>query len=663
MAEERVENKEAQANEIDELIKLTQSKSRKAWQGTCAEYLKKVKENPEIACSAPSRVYKMIMSEGTKDIDRDLKIKGYDDLVSYNFFEEKGRIYGSYWAIHDLVSFLKAASRKTETSKRILVLVGPVASGKSTIVYWLKRGLEQFDLPVYRIQGCPLNEDPLNLIPFEQREDWSKALGVSINGSLCPSCQRMLDEKFTDSEGHIAWDQVPVEQFFLSERRRVGIGTFLPSDPKSQDVSELVGRVNLSKMARYGETDPRAFEFNGEIEVSNRGLMEYIELLKADVRFHYILITVAQEQMLKVPGFPQIFIDCLVVGHTNQTEYERFKSAKENEALHDRMYVVQVPWNLRVDDEIKIYDKMIRESEFKDIHIAPHTLKVAAQYAVLSRLKESPLVPSLITKMKLYNGDTIPLTDSKEYNIREIFQESRQLGEGMTGISPRFIINAINIALGTKEHKRCVNPVDIIRSLSSHFDHHVGFTDDDRNKFMLLLSGEKDSILSEYKEIAKKEVNLAFLHAYEEQAQSLFDNYMINVTAYCCNEKVTDSVTGELLEPDDKLMRDIEEVIGIPKSSVKEFRQSIFVYKSRCLEKGEPFTFRSYSVLRDGIEKKLMSVLEDVVNLTLTDKASIGEKTKKKRNEVIERLKERGYCDECASVLLSFVGEILRKES
>lgn len=652
-----------ESNDFRDLILNQRSKNPVVkWTGKMIDYLYKVKENPDIATFAPGRIYNMIMSYGVEEVDESLKTRGYEDLVKYKFFDEK--IYGSLESIHDLMKFLKASARRTETGKRVLLMVGPVSSGKSTISALIKRGLEADTLPKYVIDGCPINEEPLHLIPITHRDEWEEKLGVKIEGDLCPACQQRVKEHFTDTDGHVKWEEVPVKQVQFSEQTRMGIGTFVPSDPMNQDVSELIGRVNMSKITRYGETDPRAFQFNGELQVANGGMIEYIELLKGSTKLHNVLITAAQEQLIKSPGFPQMYIDTLILAHTNFAEYDSFKADKKNEALCDRMYSVVVPWNLRVDDEIKIYEKMIRESDFRGIHIAPHTLRIAAQFAVLSRLVPSTRVSNLVEKMKIYNGEITEEMKKQEIDLKALREEGRLKGEGMTGISPRFIINALNIALGQKEDKKCINPIDIIRVLKTNFDHHVGIAPEEKEKYITMLMGEKDSISYEYKQVAKKEVNMAFLTAYEEQAQSLFDNYIMNASSYCKKEKVYDSITGEYSDPDEKLMRQIEEYISVPVNSKNEFRNGIFVYKASRLERGLPFTFKDYDPLKTAIEKKLMSDLKNVVSLTIADKTATDAKSKNRRKTAINKMKENGgYCDHCAQMVLSFVAEILRKES
>jgi serine protein kinase len=639
-----------------------QEEQEKQWEGTCLDYLELLKENPSIAQLAPERLYTMVMDRGTEPIEEGVKLPDYEDMVRYRFFQDE--LYGLEEPLHDIMRFFKAGARRTETGKRILILVGPVSSGKSTIAALLKRGLEVDPIPVYAIKGCPMHEEPLHIIPKNQRPKWEEILGVRIEGELCPMCRFNLLEKegYRDKEGNVLWEKFPVVRIRLSESARRGIGTFQPSDPKNQDIAELIGRVDLSKITQYGETDPRAYSLDGELEIANRGLMEYVEILKCDIKFHYTLITVAQEQVLKAPGFPQIYVDEVILSHTNQTEFDKFKSIKENEALHDRMYPIFVPYNLKVSEEEKIYRKMIERSEFRNVHLAPCTLNVVAQFAILSRLTESQICPNLIKKMKYYNGDPVTEKDKDQVDIIELRLEGKKKGEGMSGISPRFVVNALNVALGEKEAVECVNPLDAIRALRANFEHHIGFTDEEKSRYLSLLIGEKDSVLSEYREIAKKEVNRAFLFAYEDQAQALFDNYMKNATAFCMKKKIRDPLTNEDQEPDEKLMRSIEEMIGVSENAKREFRQGIFVFKSDAIDQGREFSFDTYTPLQEAIERKLIGDLRNVVSLTIADKTRKDPKTLKRRQDALEALQQKGYCAVCAESLLQFVGDVLRKE-
>lgn len=630
------------------------------WEGNILDYLQLISENPKIASFASDRVYNAVVEKGTRAVDETEKTRDYEDLVDYPFFDDI--IYGSLEQKHDVVKFLKAAARRTETGKRILMLMGPVSSGKSTLVAALKRGLEQSTLPKFTVKECPVHEEPLNFIPMKDRPFWSEKLNVTIEGWPCPHCQWVLDNHYKE-KGNYRWYDVPVKRMDFSENRRLGIGTFAPSDPKSQDVGELIGRINMAKMHRHEETDPRAYSFDGEIQVANGGIIEMIELLKVDTKLQYVLIPLAQEQVIKATGFPLMYIDTLIIGHTNQTEFDKWRAQKENEALHSRMYVIKWPYNLKVDDEIKIYEKMIRESNFRDVHIAPHTLRVAAEFAVLSRLQESKKVSNLIQKMKLYNGESVEEFKKSDIDVKALREEGKQQGEGMTGISPRFVIDALNIALGKKEDKKCVNAIDAIRQLRDAFAHHVGIADEDIDTYMNLLVGEKNSISAEFKEVAKKEVNMAFLYAYEEQAQALFERYMVNARAFSKNEKVLDTITGEYSDPDEKLMRSIEELVPVPVNAKKEFRNNVFVHKVEFLERGKDFTYKDYDPLRDAIEKKLMSDLKSVVNLSIADTTTTDPKAEKRREKAFQNLMDKGFCEECANTYLRFVGEVLRKES
>ncbi len=633
------------------------------WEGTCLQYLEQVRENPAVAQLAPGRLFHMVMNRGTEPVQEFTKLPDYEDMVRYRFFQEE--LFGLEEPIHDIMNFFKAGARRTETGKRILILVGPVSSGKSTIATLLKHGLEEDATDIYAIKGCPMHEEPLHLIPRNQRARWEEILGIKIEGDLCPKCRFNLLENpaYRDAEGNILWERFPVVKTALDEKARCGIGTFQPADPKNQDIAELIGRVDLSKITLYGETDPRAYSLDGELEIANRGLMEYVEILKCDIKFHYILITVAQEQVLKAPGFPQIYVDEVILSHTNQTEFEKFKSSKENEALHDRMYPIFVPYNLRAREEEKIYKKMIERSEFRPVHLAPYTLHAAAQFAILTRLSESQICPNLIKKMKFYNGETVSgaAKDKEQIDLVQLRLEGKKKGEGLSGISPRFVVNALNVALGQKENVHCVNPLDAIRALRANFEHHIGFTDEEKTRYLNLLIGEKDSVLGEFREFAKKEVNRAFLYAYEDQAQALFDNYMKNATAFCLKKKLRDPVTNEDQEPDEKLMRSIEEMIGVSENAKKEFRQGIFVFKSDAVDQGKTFSFHTYTPLQEAIERKLIGDLKNVVSLTIADKTRKDPKTMKRREDALEALQEKGYCPVCAENLLQFVGDLLRK--
>ena len=535
-----------------------------AWEGTFSDYLELITKQAHIADLAHARLYHMIVAAGITDTDDGLNRK-------YKFFEED--LYGVERTLQQLVEeYLNPASRRLDIRKRILMLVGPVGGGKSTLVTIIKRGLEKYSKTeqgaAYAIKGCPMHEDPLHLIPEDLRGEFKRSLGVYIEGDLCPVCQYRLDHEW-GSNIH----NVPVQRIALSERTRIGIGTFKPADPKSQDVAELTGSVNIQALTEYGqESDPRAYNFDGELNIANRGVMEFIEMLKAEKRFLYELNTVAGEQTIKASRFALIYCDVAVIAHTNEYEYNSYFSSKENEAMIDRIFVVKVPYNLRVSEEVRIYEKLIGQSDVNDktigseldlsrIHIAPYTLRVAAMFAILTRLKASKKAGlSLLTKMKLYDGER-QVGDWDQRNLKELHDEFQD--EGMNGLSPRFVINRISSAL-VKGGKMYVTPIDVMRSLLDGITELTG-SEEERNRYKGLIN----DVRKEFDEAAKKEVQRAFVYSYEESAKTLMDNYIDNVEAFCNREKVKHPITGEDVEPDERLMRSIEEQISVTENQKK----------------------------------------------------------------------------------------------
>src|SRR5699024_7467909 len=345
-------------------------------------------------------------------------------------------------------------------------------------------------------------------------------------------------------------EDVQVERIFFSEDQRAGIGTFSPSDPKSQDIADLTGSIDFSTIAEYGsESDPRAYRFDGELNKAHRGIMEFQEMLKCDEKFLWLLLSLTQEGNFKAGRFALISADELIIAHTNEAEFRSFIANKKNEALHSRIIVMPIPYNLKVSDEEKIYEKMIKESDLQDVHIAPHALKVAAIFSILSRLKPSKKQGiDLVKKMRLYDGEQID--DSQQINIRELKNEFSD--EGLSGIDPRYVINRISAALIRKQ-VRSINALDVLRSLKDGLDQHPSITKEDKENYLQYIAIARE----QYDDIAKKEVQKAFVYSYEESAKTLMDNYLDNVEAYCHNQKLRDPLTDEEVSPNEKLMRSI----------------------------------------------------------------------------------------------------------
>lgn len=505
---------------LKKIEKYREEEQRLKWEGTFADYLEIIKENPMVAQSAHSRVFNMIKDSGIEEIDGRKK---------YSFFDRE--LFGLEESLERLVEeYFHPAAKRLDVRKRILLLMGPVSGGKSTLVTMLKKGLEAYTLTdngaVYAIKGCPMHEDPLHLIPHHLRDDFYREYGIRIEGSLSPLNVMRLEEEYG---GRI--EDVKVERIFFSEDKRTGIGTFSPSDPKSQDIADLTGSIDFSTIAEYGsESDPRAYRFDGELNKANRGMMEFQEMLKCDEKFLWHLLSLTQEGNFKAGRFALISADELIVAHTNETEYRSFISNKKNEALHSRIIVMPVPYNLKVSEEERIYEKMIAESDVADVHIAPHTLKVAAMFSILTRLKEPKRSDiDLVKKMRLYDGESV-----EGYNSVDVEDMKKEYNdEGMSGIDPRYVINRISSTI-IRKNMESINSLDVLRSLKEGLDQHPSISSEDRERYLNFISAAR----KEYDDIAKKEVQKAFVYSYEESAKTLMDNYLDNVEAYCNKNKL-----------------------------------------------------------------------------------------------------------------------------
>jgi len=618
------------------------------WEGTFRDYFELVAQNPRIAQLSHARINDMVHA---RSIDR-LNEGTQHEILSYNFFASE--LFGIEEPIARIVEYFKSAAQRLEVRKRILLLMGPVGGGKSTIVNMLKRGLEEWTKTesgaVYSIKDCPMHEEPLHLIPQKLRAEVEKHYGIYIEGDLCPQCRYALEHTYAGRH-----EDVKVHRVAFSEKERVGIGTFSPSDPKSQDITELTGSIDLSTIGDVGvESDPRAYRFDGELNIANRGLMEFVEMLKVDEKFLYSLLTLSQEQSIKTGRFAMIYADEVILSHTNENEYIAFAGNRKSEALQDRIILVKVPYNLRVSQEERIYDKLLHQSEaLRNVHLAPHTLKVAAMFAVMTRLEEPKRQNvDIVKKMKLYDGEDVEGYKSKD--VRELKEET--VREGMDGISPRYIINRLSSAL-VRDGVTCINPIDALRAIKDGFEQHTGISGDQREKYLNHISQAR----KEYDELAKIEVQRAFVYSFEEMARTMCNNYLDNVEAFCNKERIKDPITEEEMEPDEQLMRSIEEQIGISENAKNTFRQEILIRISSYARKGKPFEYNSHERLKEAIEKKIFADLKDVVKITTSAKTPDPDQLRR-INEVVDRLvKEHGYCPVCANELLTYVGTLLSR--
>lgn len=629
-----------------------ESSNKEKFEGNFLDYLEILKDNPNIAELAHKRIYNMIIEKGVQILKaeenpRVKRIYGNEAIRKYGFF--KNEFYGIDKVIMKLVNYFNSAAMKGEESRQVLYLVGPVGAGKSSLVESLKKALEYCE-PIYALEGCPMHEEPLHLIPKHLRPQFEKQLGVQIEGELCPVCRYRLKNEFNGR-----YEDFKVVKKGFSIRSRKGIGVVPPVDPNNQDTSILTGSVDISKMDLYSEDDPRIFSLNGAFNVGNRGLVEFIEVFKNDVEYLHTIITATQEKSVPSPGKgSMIYFDGVIVAHSNEAEWNKFKSDHTNEAILDRIVKIEVPYCLELDEEKKIYEKILNRSNFK-AHISPHTIEFAAMFAILSRLSPSAKVDPM-TKLKIYNGEEIvEKGTTKRIDIMELREEAGSY-EGMKGISTRFIVKTIDNALSNSEHN-CINPLSIMESIIKSIK-EMDIGSDDKKRYLALV---QDNIRKEYNKVLEKEITKAFIHSYREQAESLFNNYLDNAEAFVNRTKIKDLATGEELNPDEEFMKNIEEQIGISDASNKGFRADVTSYMFYIIRNGGRIDYTSYEPLKEAIEKKLMASVKELSRI-ITKSRVRNKEQNEKYNAMVEEMKNNGYCMHCCDVILKYAANNLWKD-
>ncbi|MGI5921278.1 MAG: serine protein kinase [Syntrophomonadaceae bacterium] len=628
-----------------------QQKSYQSFAGTFLDYLEIVKENPEIAKLAHQRMFQIITEPGvqvikTEDHAKLRRIYGNDIIKKYRFFESD--FYGIDKTLMEIVRYFHSAAMSGEESRQVLYLVGPVGSGKSSIMEKLKQALDAHP-PIYALKGCPMREEPLHLIPKHLRPKFEEILGVKIEGDLCPICRYRLKHEYQSE-----YENFEVETVDFSIRSRKGIAVVPPVDPNNQDTSVLIGSVDISKMDLYPEDDPRVLSLNGAFNCGNRGIVEFIEIFKNDVEYLHAIITATQEKSIPSPGKgSMIYFDGIILAHSNEAEWNKFKSDHTNEAILDRIVKIEVPYCLELDQEVKIYNKILKKSYFS-AHIAPHTIEVASMFAILSRLAPSSKVDP-ITKMRIYNGEEIVEKDSaKKVDIQELRDEAGR--EGLSGISTRFIMKAIDNALSESE-TNCINPILVMESLIKAVK-ATDMADDEKKRLLEFL---QVTIKKEYNRILEKEVTSAFIHGYREQAETLFNNYLDHAEAFVNKVKIKDPNTGEELEPDEKFMESIESQIGLTGTAAKGFRHDVTAYMFSLLRNNATIEYTSYEPLKEAIEKKLTASVRELSRIVTKARVRDDEQSRK-YNSMVEEMKNNGYCDHCCNVILKYAANNLWKD-
>ena len=641
------------SDDFQKLIKKDRETRKKTmWRGNMLEYLEIVRDNPDVAKLSHKRIFDMLMAAGVIDIDleedaRLRRIYKKDRIKEFNFFSED--FYGMHDTISQIVRYFHSASLKGEESRQVLYLVGPVGSGKSSLVERIKRGLEELP-PFYAIENDPMYGEPLHLIPRHLRKEFGKMLGLQIEGDLNPVTRHRLKEEYQGK-----WEEMPIRTYEFSVRARRGVGVVPPVDPNNQDTSVLIGGEDISKLDLYSEGDPRVLDLSGALNVGNRGMVEFIEVFKNETEYLHAMITATQEKHIPAPGrHGMIYVDTCIIAHSNEAEWKKFKSDHTNEAILDRIVTVKVPYNLRLTEEVKIYKKIIRQSRFT-ADIAPHTLEIASMFAILSRLAPTNKC-DLMTKLKLYNGEeVVEKGKTKKIDVSELKEEAKD--EGMTGISTRFIMKALDNALSDNISENCIHPLSVREALVAMVK-AGDMPDDTRKQYLEFL---QDTLHKEYLEILEREITKAFVYSYQEQAESLFQNYLDHAEAYVNKQKLKDRNTGEELEPDEAFMKSIEEQIAIIGTASDGFRQEVISYLWSVGRNGESITYESYEPLKEALEKKLMASVRDVSRI-ITKARTRDKEQSEKYSRMVEQLIKNGYPASCVDTILKYAANNLWKD-
>ena len=661
-----------------------------------AEYIQLCRQNPKLARNAFQYVYDLIIEKGTTTFERYRKT-----FTRYNFFDDKEfPVFGLEETLAGFVDFIHGAAGGYGTEKRVLLLHGPVGSSKSTICRRLKRGLEDYsrtqngawytfkwvNLPIVNDEKgpslytteediCPMNENPIKLMPGNMRKEFLADLNkqckemcpeeernslytLGSEGDLNPRCKLFMSALLKRYKGDwmaVVSNHIRVIRRVHSETDRIGIGTFQPKDEKNQDSTELTGDMNFSKIGQFGsDSDARAFNFDGEFEVANRGVCEFIEILKLDNAFLYDLLGATQEHSIKPKKFAQVNIDEVIVAHTNNPEFEKLKNNQFMEALRDRTVKVDVPYLLRWSDEIKVYEHNYGPGKVRQ-HIMPHTLEITALFAVLTRLEDDGNGKlDLRDKAKLYDGRQLP--GWTEDTVKEL--QDKFVDEGFKGLSARYFQDKIASSLA--RHKDYVNVFHVLSELKEGLHKSSLITNkEDINHYEFCA----ELAIKELDEILKNEVQRALV-ADEKAIERMCAKYIDNVIAYVNNEKMIHPITGGRMEPDERLMRSIEEKAGIPEQGCDDFRRSMAAFMGTLANREKKFRWDSNPELKRALEAKVFEDVKDTIKLSALTKeaAQLDPDLQEKIDAIKTRLiKQHGYNQQSATDVLSYVSSIFAR--
>ena len=615
------------------------------WEGSFEEYVDRVIANPTLARLAHSRIYDMIQWFGVTT--------NSSGIPEHRLFSND--LYGLDLGLGRVVQYFHTASRGLEVKKRILLLLGPPGSGKSTVVGLIKEGLERYSRTnegaIYAIKGCPMQEDPLHLVPEKWRETLISEYNIKVEGDLCPRCRYNL---IHECNGDIS--KVKIKRILLSESAGIGIGTFVASTHENQDMARLVGSLDLSRMGDDRQDGSgRGFRLDGELEAGNRGIVEFAQIFKSDDRFLTILLGVTQEQQIKLGSFGSVYADEVIIAVSNEQEYREFIKNKQTEALLDRLIVVNIPYNLGITAEIRIYQKLLGADITEGIHIAPTTLQLAALFSVLSRLDQSRRFSglsriSLVEKAYLYDGQ-FP-GDYDESDVEMLKEDVPN--EGMFGLSTRYVINRLAHAM--TESSDCLRPLVAFQSLIEGIDERAGLCKEEQEKVISLVP----DVIKEYMQVIVRELKKASMDTYDQLASQLFDTYVKNLEIYQKTLQTRNSWDLKDESLDEMVMQRIENSLNVRDMQRPHFRQHIYQLHKTIQSQVHSPGPNSIPQLRMAIENTLLPTTNDL-KLMLFGNSQGGRANNQPLTDIHIRLTSlMGYCDECAEDLLSLGMQFLK---
>ncbi|MFC7199955.1 PrkA family serine protein kinase [Halospeciosus flavus] len=657
-----------------------------------AWYLEQCQDDPKVARAAHQRLADMFDYYGTT-YDEDAALVEYELASEDPLHDGENTFYGRevHEAIHEFVNKVKSGARGLGPEKRILLLLGPVGSGKSAFDSQVRTYFEDYTRrdagrmytfrwtnlceivddqdPADDTVRSPMNQDPLVLLPKEQRQEVLDDMNEGLDApytlrndqALDPESEFYMDRllaHYDDDLQAVLENHVEIVRFVADENRREGIETFEPKDKKNQDETELTGDVDYSKIAVYGESDPRAFDFSGAFCNANRGLFSGEELLKLQKEFLYDFLHATQEQTIKPKNNPRIDIDQVIVGRTNMPEYRDKTGDETMEAFNDRTKRVDFPYVLEYENEAQIYEKLLRNADVPDIHVEPHTLQMAGLFGVLTRVEEPDNdTVDLVQKAKAYNGEVDETEDVDVKKLREEGADKADVAEGMEGVSPRFIGDEIAEAIMDSMHRDrgFLSPLTVFVHLEENLENHGSIPEERFEVYHRYL----EMVREEYKERAIEDVRHALAYDVEE-IQRQGEKYMDHVMAYIDDDTVADEVTGRDREPDETFLRAVEEQLEVPEDRKDDFRQEVSNWVSRRAREGDTFHPQDNERLRRALERKLWEDKKHNINFSaLVSANDLGEE----RSAWVEALKERGYSEGGAREVLEFAGaEVARSE-